>query len=89
MDNSFNNNPFDQANRSEGRKQLVEMKPQVLETIQRILLGFRASLLPQIGAGLPIRDTVNVVDGCDSAQYQAIVLFSCVRYTIHRYLADS
>ncbi|MGC6420615.1 MAG: gliding motility-associated C-terminal domain-containing protein [Chitinophagales bacterium] len=79
MDNSFNNNPFDQANWSEGSAAGGDETPGFGNNpansawIQGVFAAANS-------AGLPIRDTVNV-EGCDSAQYQATVLFNDTTFT--------
>ena len=79
MDNSFNNNPFDQANWSEGSAANGDETPGTGNNpansawIQGVFAAANS-------AGLPIRDTVSI-QACDSAQYQATFLYNDTTFT--------
>ena len=79
MDNSFSNNPFDQANWSEGSAANGDETPGTGNNpansawIQGVFAAANS-------AGLPIRDTVSI-QACDSAQYQATFLYNDTTFT--------
>ena len=79
MDNSFSNNPFDQANWSEGSAANGDETPGIGNNpansawIQGVFAAANS-------AGLPIRDTVSI-QACDSAQYQATFLYNDTTFT--------
>ena len=79
MDNSFSNNPFDQANWSEGSAANGDETPGIGNNpansawVQGVFAAANST-------GLPIRDTVNV-QACDSAQYQTIFLYNDTTFT--------
>ena len=79
MDNSFNNNPFDQANWSEGSASNGDETPGLGNNTANAA-WIQGVFATANSAGLPIRDTVNV-EACDSAQYQAIFLYNDTTFT--------
>lgn len=79
MDNSFSNNPFDQANWSEGSASSGDETPGTGNNTANSA-WIQGVFAAANSAGLPIRDTVDI-QACDSAQYQAIFLYNDTTFT--------
>ena len=79
MDNSFNNNPFDQANWSEGSAANGDETPGTGNNAANSA-WIQGVFAAANSAGLPIRDTVDI-QACDSAQYQATFLYNDTTFT--------
>ena len=79
MDNSFNNNPFDQSNWSEGSAPNGDETPGIGNNAANSA-WIQGVFSAANSAGLPIRDTVSI-QACDSAQYQAIFLYNDTTFT--------